>query len=341
MSALRTLALGAALFAVAAPALAQLTATPSAAPLQRPFGSVPLVLPAEPPASTGESCDTACLSDLASQFMAALASRDGSKLPWANQVRYAENGVTMMIGDGMWANATAIVGKPLIVADARSRKAAWIGAIEEHGQANFVALEITAEGNRIASAELTARRKEGRPPFGDPVSFVHDPAFSARLPEGQYMQLPILGSLAHGFLDAQSERGAQPNFGKDCKLIENGVLMTGNLPAAKGESGDCATSFRRGLFKEFEAIRRRVVAFDETRGLVVVVGAREIPGAQIEYAATDGKTYKAEAHYPRNVGFMTVFKMESGAIARVESITTELPYLMPPAWPEINVGGRP
>lgn len=335
--------LGAVLIAFAGRTMAQAPTTqPPAAPQKpvlRPFGSVPLMVPSKN-AIMREACDEACLKDLAQQYMDALVKQDGSKLPWADRVRYAENGVTIMVGDGTWATATAKGASPLIVADAKVGKVVWIGSVDDHGQPGFYAIELTARGGQIASVSATMRRKEGRPPFGDPVAFTHDPAFSAALAKGKDTPRALMFGLVQAYFEAQGGKGKAPSFGKGCVLIENGLPMTGNLPAAKGESGDCATSFARGLFGEYERVRRRIVAYDDARGLVVVGGARDLPAEKTEFTGSDGKTYKSEADYPRSFGFITVFKIEGGMIARVETIATELPYLMPPPWQEPR-GSRP
>ncbi len=72
----------------------------------------------------------------------------------------------------------------------------------------------------------------------------------------------------------------------------------------------------------------------------MAVGARDLPAAATAFTASDGKSYKAEADYPRSLLFTTVFRIEGGAIARVETIATESPYLMPPPWQEPR-GPRP
>jgi len=331
--------LGLTLAALAIPAMAQ-TPTPEEAPkpLLRPFGSVPLMVP--PREGRPQPCDTACLTDLARRYVDAQVRQDGASLPWAQRVRFAENGVPIMVGDGTWATATAHGPAPLIVADAEAGKVVWLGSLDEHGQPAFHALELTARGDRIARVAALTRRKQGRPPFGDPLTFRSDPAFAAPVATGKETPRAVMRGLVHAFFDAQGEGGPAPAFAKGCRLIENGVPMTGNLPATGRETGDCATSFTRGLFGEFEGVRRRIVAYDATRGLVVATGTRDLPAERTEFTATDGKSYKAEATYPRSVGFMSVFKIEGGAIARVETIATELPYLMPPPWPEPR-GPRP
>ncbi len=343
MSAVTRGALSALLIAMASAASAQSLSPPSATPapqgpVQRPFGSVPLMVP--PAQAPTGPCDEACLTSLADRYVDEVVKHDGASLPWGDMVGYAENGVKIMVGDGTWATATGRGDAPLIVADAGAGKVVWMGRIDDHGQPGFYAAELTVRRGQIVRAEAVIRRQQGRPPFGDPVAFRHDPAFFAPLAKGKETPRPVMAGLVMAYFDAQEGKGVAPAFGKDCVLVENGVPMTGNLPAAKGETGGCATSFARGLFQEYEDVRRRIVAYDEKRGLVVATGARDLPAEKMEFTASDGKAYKAEANYPRSVGFTTVFKIEAGAISRVETIATELPYLMPPAWRDFR-GGRP
>ena len=51
-----------------------------------------------------EKCDRACLVKLADQYMDALVKRDPTGVPWAKEVRFTENSVPLMIGDGLWGS---------------------------------------------------------------------------------------------------------------------------------------------------------------------------------------------------------------------------------------------
>lgn len=297
---------------------------------------------AAPARAAGETCEAACLSGLAGRFMAALVAGNGSiptwsdyvhlpdpKLPFADVVRYAENSVPMMIGDGVWAASTGKAEAPLVLTDTQSGRAAWIGSIDEHGQPAFYAMTMRAPGGRIAAVESIIRRREGRPPFGDPVAFARDPAFPAAVPAGARTPREAMVALARAYFASQAGAGAVPAFDARCRLVENGVVMTGNLPAAKGEDGRCGTGLRRGLFQEYEEVRWRIELVDEARGVVVAHGYRDFAGVAPRFTASDGKSYPAEANFPRTVQFLTLFKIADGRIARMESIASEQPYLMP------------
>jgi hypothetical protein len=276
-------------------------------------------------------CDSSCLNGLATSYMAALVTHDGSKLPWATTVRYAENSVPMMIGDGVWATVTAYDKAPVIVTDAEAGKVIWFGSIDEHGQPGFYAMELTAKDGRILSVQAVMRRKEGRPPFNDPATFTHDPAFAA--PQGSTSRSAMTGTIER-YLLAQPSNSIVPSFGPGCLLIENGMPMSGLVPAAQGEAGDCTASFKRGLFQEIEGMRYRIAALDEAKGIGVAVGYRDLPAVNETFKTADGATIKAEAIYPRSLGFITLFRIDAGKIIRIESIANELPYLMSAPWKE-------
>jgi sugar lactone lactonase YvrE len=283
---------------------------------------------AQSPAST---CDVACMTDVANRFMDAMTRSDPKELPWADRVGYAENSTKLRIGEGSWVTIKGRSKAPLVVADPHTGHVVWAGAIDDHGQAGFYAMDMKLRRGRIASVQSVIRRREGRAPFGDPATYAPDGKFTtdvpvkARLPRGQMI------ALVDGYFAAQAANGANPGVGfdKGCVLIENGVRMSGNLLAAAGDDASCGAPLKRGLWGEIEAVRHQVLAVDEARGLVAAIGYRDLPGAKASFTTQDGATRPAEARYPRTVGFVSVFKIEGGKIARLETIANEVPYLTP------------
>lgn len=278
-----------------------------------------------------QDCNTACMTDLANRFMGNMTKGDPRGLPWGEHVGYAENSVKLRIGEGSWVTIKAFSKTPLVVADPQTSRVVWIGSIEDHGQPGFYAMDMQVKGGKITQVQSVIRRKEGRPPFGDPVTYAPDKKFTtsipakARLPRGQ------MTALVDAYFAGIASNGANlgVGFDKGCALIENGVRMTGNLPAAAGGDASCETSLKRGLYGELEDLRHQVLAIDEARGLVAAIGYRDLTGAKTSFTAQDGSTYPAEAKYPRSVGFISVFRIEGGKIARIETIANEVPYLIP------------
>jgi len=285
-------------------------------------------------AATGaqaQDCDAACMTDLANRFMGAMAKSDPRGLPWGEHVGYAENSTKVRIGESSWVTIKAFSRTPLVVADPQTSRVVWVGSIEDHGQPGFYAMDMQVKGGKITQVQSVIRRKEGRPPFGDPVTYAPDKAYTATIPAKARLPRGQMGALVDGYFAAMKSNGATlgVGFDKGCVLIENGARMTGNLPAASGGDASCETALRRGLYSELEDLRHQVLAIDETKGLVAVIGYRDFSGAKTSFTAQDGASYPAEARYPRTVGFVSIFKIQGGKIARVETIANEVPYLMP------------
>lgn len=285
-----------------------------------------------------QNCDAGCMTDLANRFMDAMIRSDPKGLPWAERVRYAENSTRVRIGESSWVTIKTRSKAPLVVADPKNGHVVWAGMIDDHGQPGFYAMDMKIEGGRIAAVQSVIRRKEGRQPFGDPVTYAPDRKFAAIVPAKDRLARGKMLALADEYFAALRSNGATqlPGFDKDCVLIENAVPMTGNLPAAKGGDASCEAALRRGLYGEYEAIRYQPVAVDEARGLVAAIGYRDLPGAQVSFTAKDGATYPAEAKYPRTVGFVSILKIEGGKIARIETIANEIPYLAPAPFPPVK-----
>jgi len=55
-----------------------------------------------------DSCDRTCLLAMLQLYLDALVARDHSTLPVATDLRYTENGVEVMLGDGLWKTASQL-----------------------------------------------------------------------------------------------------------------------------------------------------------------------------------------------------------------------------------------
>jgi hypothetical protein len=266
-------------------------------------------------------CDAACLTGLATDLAGALAVRGTSaRLPWADRVRYAENGVPMMIDDGIWATVTALGTAPLVVTDPASGTAVWMGEIAEHGQPSFLAFRLKAQGRSIAEAEQVIRRQQGRPPFADPATFAFDAGLTATLPAKARLPRARMEAIVRSYYSAVGGKGAAPRFAPDCARTENGVTV----------AQDCATPFRLGLFGDVEGVRGlSLPVVDADRGLVVAMGMRDYAARSAELKAADGRSYPADARFPHSYAFVAVFKIVGGGITRIQEVSSSVPYRMP------------
>ena len=281
-------------------------------------------------APAAPACDRACLDGLADQVLAAMIARSPQTLPWAGTVKASENGVPIAIGDGLWATITASSKAALRAADPSTGQAVWIGVVEEHGQPGFLALRLKADGRRIAEAELIVRRKGGPPQYGEPEHYVPDPAF-AEAPTGARQDRKALIAAADAyFTGLEGKAAARPPFAADCARVDNGVTTTSG-PAAEGGVTGCEAQFKARVFAPIRDVRgRRYPIVDEARGVVIAAGAFDLPATAPKPQAGKGLAWAAD--YPYSVGYLTAFKVRGGEIARIESVSTALPYLMPSPW---------
>jgi hypothetical protein len=59
------------------------------------------------PAQAADPCDRACLEGHIDKVLAAMIAHNPGQLMLAKDVRYTENGVELILGDGLWGTAAA------------------------------------------------------------------------------------------------------------------------------------------------------------------------------------------------------------------------------------------
>ncbi|MGZ3172139.1 MAG: hypothetical protein ACXWJC_03515 [Croceibacterium sp.] len=270
------------------------------------------------PAPQPKACDAACLTGEATQVMQAYVGNQWRKVNWADKVGYGENSVGIRVGEGVWTTVTAIDPQPLIVADANTGKAVWIGRIEEHGQPAWAAMTIESDGTKVGGIEALVRRKEYGVPYAEPAGA---PGFAV-LPKAQRTSWLEMEKLVDGFYAALNAHNGKlpPGLGADCKWTVNGQAL-----------GACAAPIAGNTLQWIARWRdRKVLAVDEARGLIAVRVFEDIPAAPREFTRPDGSKMPNPAAYPRSLQIVELFRIEGGKIAALNRFSTELPFGMKP-----------
>lgn len=287
-----------------------------------------------PTASGGDACDAACLTGLANSYMEAVVARDVARLPWSQPVRFTESGVPVTMGEAAWVTITAYTDAPLIVADPDAGQVVWYGTIEEHGQPSWYAMRIKAEGRGISEVETWFSRIEEPTPFADPTGF-SAAALGASVAEDQRTGRGAMRGLVRDYYETRelNDGEIETTFAANCEIIENGQsLTTGDYWAAQTAQG-CEAQYAIGVWRSVDRIRDpRVVAIDEERGLVAAISYEDHAVRAVSYQTTDGRTLSEESQYPYTRGKLEIFKIVDGEIARVEGVSTFLPYYMNSVW---------
>ena len=280
------------------------------------------------------------LYKLADSYLAALAARDPSRLPWAEEVGFSENNVRLTIGDGLWNTISAVRdGYDLKAADPSTGQVAWFGIVEEHGHPAIMALRMQIAGGRIAQVETIVCRSMEFGPF--PV--IDDarrprPLMLADVPQAQRRPRERMISIADGYFDTlQLNDGTLfTAFTDDCDRIENGLQTTNNptMPDYPIAAMGCADQFRQGQYIYDDRLRdRRFPLVDEEKGIVLAGGFIDHCGKVVDVTWTDGVTKATSPfHFPHSFALLEMFKIEGGRIAGVEAVFVTVPYNMPSAW---------
>ncbi len=243
-------------------------------------------------------CDDACLAANAQSVASGMVGNQWQGLNWADMVGYAENSVGLRVGEGIWATVTAIDEAPLVVSDAQSGKAVWIGGIEEHGQPALAALTVSADGAKIGAVDALIRRKEYGAPYAEPGSGAAFPAGNAT---SRAAIMEGAAAVAKGLSIGQA------NLPRDCDWIVNGQSV-----------GACsAASLSQALGGRLTLRDRTMLAIDEARGLGVYRYFVDLPA-------------EGEQGYPRSFQIVDVYSFDRGQLLQVQSFTSELPFAMPP-----------
>jgi len=252
-----------------------------------------------------DECDADCLASNADALVSALVGNRWQGLNWSsNPVGYAENSVGIRIGESIWRTVTAVDEEPLIIADASTGKAVWIGRIEEHGQPAWAAITMLSDGDRIGGVDVVVRRREYGAPYAEPQT-----ANSYEiLPASARTSREVMAAASHRFFQALVANDTAPSiFDDSCHWLVNGQDM-----------GDCAAPFGGEGIAGIEAVRDvQLLAMDEARGLAVYRQFEDKPAA-------DG------TGYPLTYQVIALSRFENGRITRIEVFTSELPYGMRP-----------
>lgn len=307
-------------------AFATLLAAPLPAAAQAPAAG-----PADTAARSND-CNRDCLIGIADRYAEALLAGESSDLPWAQRVRFTENDVALMVGDGLWGTATRLDDAPFKLADPATGNVLWLGIVEEHGDPAYTGLRLKIEDRRIADIEAVLAR-EGTPAhFAPTEGYSIDPAFLETVPAEQRRPRARMIALVEGYYDTMQLNDGQllGAFSPDCTRISNGVDTTrGEDVPAEG----CRAQFEIGYYKPVDRVRaRRYPIVDEERGIVVAFAMLDHAARYVDYRTLDGQDVKIPVEYPNSHRVMELFKLRDGAVERVEGIAVFQPYLMPSLW---------
>jgi hypothetical protein len=288
-----------------------------------------------PMASNTVACDASCMSAVATQYMTDVATQDWGKLPWAPQVRYVENNVAMMIGDGFWGAGPSAGPNPLILTDESTGQVIWYGRTAEHGQSAYHGLRLKVDGGKISEVESYLGR-EGTPDLFSAIdAYTLHADFSADV--ATPARRAALVALVEGYFDSKqlNDGTLRTTIADDCTQLVNGMNITqGEHPKAVAAQG-CKAQLEIGLYKPVERIRaRRYPVVDVAKGIVVALSLEDHATRELKFMTTDGVEHDVDVRYPNTRGRLDLFKIVDGNIVRIDGVSVFLPYYIHSLWEE-------
>lgn len=280
-------------------------------------------------------CDDTCLVEIASQYMQDVVKQDLSQLRWADTVRFSENNVGMMIGDGFWGAGPGVRGEGFILPDATTGNVLWYGITEEHGQAAYHGLRLKVSGRAISEVE-TYLGREGTPdPFAPVDGYALDASFTDNLRDSERRPRERMIAIVDGYYNTKQLNDGQlfTEFADDCRRITNGVDVTHGEHWAAQVAEGCKAQLERGVYRPVDRIRaRRYPVVNEATGIVVALAIEDHATRYVDYTTTDGTALKVEVEYPNSRGMLELFRVRDGQIERIEGISVFLPYYIQSLW---------
>jgi hypothetical protein len=280
-------------------------------------------------------CDAGCLTGIAQQYMNDVTQQDSSKLPWADRVRYTENNVAMMIGDGFWGAGPSTVGEGVYLPDPQTGNVVWWGITGEHGQAAYHGLRLKIENREITEVESYVGR-EGTPDlFAAVADYSLDDSFTSTVRASARSPRERMVALVDGWFNSRQLNDGKvfTSIADDCTRTVNGRDTTsGEYWAAQLAEG-CRQQLELGLHKPVDRIRaRRYPVVNEETGVVVALSLEDHAVRYVDYSSIDGKPLKVEVEYPNTRGRLELFKIEDGEITHIDGVSVFLPYYIHSLW---------
>ncbi|MDB6045021.1 MAG: hypothetical protein JWM63_3572 [Gammaproteobacteria bacterium] len=305
---------------------------------------------AESSARQGGNCARACLEGIAQKYLSAVLLRDPSRAPLAEHVKFSENNVSLLPGDGLWGTITG-KGAPsteLLFADPEAGQVGFFGVVDEHGVPGYIGVRLKIEDRKIAEIETLVNRIPPLPPGASPSPFAtqgpkelqHFPAMTQAVPAGERVSRPRLIDIANGYFSTLQQNDGQlfAPFDEQCSRMENGNVSAGDpnasYPAAKIP---CGEQFKKGAYRFDSAVRDRdFMLVDEERQLVLTRSFLDHNAVLTDFKLADGTPAVSGFKTPSTLCMLELFKIRSGRIFRVEVVYINVPYHMPSVWKNVE-----
>ena len=296
---------------------------------------------AAPAAIVPPVCDRACLEGFLTQYMAALAAKDPSKLPLTREARYTENGSVLKLGDGLWGTIQALGDYKLTFVDPATQQAGAFFTVKESGRQAIVGVRLQIQSaKKINQIEaIVSRSAPGQGPFGNapPPVLTPKPILYEDVPPALRRDRAQMRAITDSYFEGLEEATETLTpFDPDCQRIENGMVTAGNPNSPQAMSKmSCGAQFATHFSPFISHVReRRYPIMDTQKGLGFAIVFFDHAGVIKDVKMTDGSTLHVPPPFDAPYAFeiFELFKIVDGKIMRVEAVLNTVPYGMTSGW---------
>jgi len=231
-------------------------------------------------ATAPDACDRACLIEVMSAYLTALAAKNSAALPVSMSLKYTDNGATAELGSGLWQTASGLrMDTRLDFADPQEGQVASQLVLDENGSTPVIyQVRLKVVAHEITEIEsMTVRQRGAANGFFSVPGMTPQPVFRQAIEASKRLTRAQLKTEVDLYLDyLDGETGASGvHFDAACARYENGQVTASGL-----------SSFERQSWS-FDVVRRYLV-FDEEAGIVWGM----FPFSQAARALVVGEAFK-------------------------------------------------
>ena len=302
------------------------------------FGTV-MTIAIMPAFSQVPACDRVCLEGVADNYLKALIAHDPSRAPLADNVKYAENGIALKPGQGLWKIATGLGTYHHYFADIRAGQVGLISTVQQNGKRQIFVLRLKVTAGKITEAEQLIINDSFSASYYD--KFKLDPLWLQNTPPAERVARDVLIKTADKYytgMQGNDPKGDYSFFHKDCDRVEHARQTTHMPPSKYGHSDitnfvtmGCEDQFKTGFLGFVTKIRgRRFAVVDEERQAVLAFGFFDHNGTIRDIPLSTGQKFHVPPYFstPRTLIIAEGFKIVDGKIRLIEALLTESPYGM-------------
>jgi hypothetical protein len=236
-------------------------------------------------------CDRACLKNMMTAYLNALAAQDASKAPLAPNVRFTEDSKDLKVGEGFWKTATKLGDYRQDYIDTKEQVVASHATLEESGKRVLFTARLKVARGKITEIE-TLVTHSGERTATSQASLVVRPDMGIEPPAGQKNKRADVIRIADYYprgLTAGGFDKVDTPFAKDAFRIENGFVMAGEGCGRGNPSGRPAQTDSKATVSakapqdiagclniktqkiiEHPALTKSLAAVDEEQGIALI-----------------------------------------------------------------------